>query len=223
MKMLLKPILWLAGKLNPKMHVIPEQIIPLESLKILDRFLDSSTEYDSGTSMIPHHAILDLGGGGEGIIGQLMGSRVTAIDIRPDELNDAPGSPVKVVADARNLPFEDNTFNCATAFYFLMYLKSEDYTRVFQEAFRVLRPSGHLVIWDANIPLSKDQKERLFIAPVKVHLPQGPVTTAYGTPWQNKALSADQLKIIAQQAGFTVVESQEQNHGFILILKKRIV
>ena len=37
-------------------------------------------------------SILDIGGGGEGIIGRLYGSRVTAIDNREEELDEAPDS-----------------------------------------------------------------------------------------------------------------------------------
>ena len=36
--------------------------------------------------------ILDIGGGGEGIIGRLYGPQVIAIDYRQDELDEAPAS-----------------------------------------------------------------------------------------------------------------------------------
>lgn|GEM_PF-1587750 len=39
--------------------------------------------------------ILDLGGGGEGVIGQLRGRQVTAVDIRQEELDEAPAGPTK--------------------------------------------------------------------------------------------------------------------------------
>ena len=35
-------------------------------------------------------SILDIGGGGEAIIGQMYGDRVTAIDNRQEELEEAP-------------------------------------------------------------------------------------------------------------------------------------
>ena len=44
--------------------------------------------------------ILDLGGGGEGVIGRIYGRAVTAIDIRPDELEDAPGDFERICMDA---------------------------------------------------------------------------------------------------------------------------
>ncbi|NIV37241.1 MAG: hypothetical protein GWN58_49800, partial [Anaerolineae bacterium] len=39
--------------------------------------------------------ILDIGGGGEGIIGLLKGRDVIAIDLRAEELEEAPPGPLK--------------------------------------------------------------------------------------------------------------------------------
>ena len=40
--------------------------------------------------------ILDIGGGGEGIIGRVYGHQVTAIDKCQDELDEAPGGYQKI-------------------------------------------------------------------------------------------------------------------------------
>lgn len=37
-------------------------------------------------------AILDVGGGGEGVIGRIYGPRVVAIDNRQEELDEAPAA-----------------------------------------------------------------------------------------------------------------------------------
>jgi len=81
-----------------------------------------------------HERILDLGGGGEGVIGQLRGQQVVAVDIRKEELDEAPSGPVKVVADASALPFPDSSFDAATAFFFLMYVSATDRPAVLREA-----------------------------------------------------------------------------------------
>ncbi|MFC1879420.1 class I SAM-dependent methyltransferase [Chloroflexota bacterium] len=65
--------------------------------------------------------ILDIGGGGEGIIGILKGEKVIAIDPRKRELEEAADGPLKIVMDARDLFFLDSTFNTVTAFFTLMY------------------------------------------------------------------------------------------------------
>lgn len=211
MRPLLKPVLWMVGRLNPKMHVLPEQYIPLTVLQRLEAFVSAAPNSAS---------VLDLGGGGEGIIGQFLGNRVTAIDIREDELKDAPDGPIKVVADARALPFEDQVFDCATAFYFLMYLKTGDLSQVLSEAYRVLKPGGQLYIWDACIPMYTQRRDKLIIAPVKVQLPSGTVSTAYGTPWFEKELNAQQLKTLAHTIGFTVVEETTTPNAFSLVLQR---
>jgi ubiquinone/menaquinone biosynthesis C-methylase UbiE len=59
--------------------------------------------------------ILDIGGGGEGVIGRLFGSRVVAIDPLQRELEEAPVGPLKVVMDARELKFLDGSFDTVTA------------------------------------------------------------------------------------------------------------
>ena len=61
--------------------------------------------------------ILDIGGGGAGVIGRLKGAQVVAVDLNKQELVDAPGQPLlKIVMDARDLKFLDGTFATATVF-----------------------------------------------------------------------------------------------------------
>ena len=45
--------------------------------------------------------VLDIGGGGEGVIGRLNSLQVIAIDCVKDELEEAPKGPLKIVMDAR--------------------------------------------------------------------------------------------------------------------------
>ena len=78
--------------------------------------------------------ILDIGGGGEAIIGLLKGERVVAIDRREAELKDAPsGDYLKIIMDAKDLQFLDGTFDTATAFFTLMYISLSDHRKIFQE------------------------------------------------------------------------------------------
>ena len=48
-------------------------------------------------------SILDIGGGGEAIIGQMYGDRVTAIDNRQEELDEAPNCCTKLLMDDKNV------------------------------------------------------------------------------------------------------------------------
>ena len=42
--------------------------------------------------------VLDIGGGGEGVIGRLKGSAVVAIDLYKQELEEAPAGPLKITS-----------------------------------------------------------------------------------------------------------------------------
>jgi len=150
-----------------------------------------------------------------------MGRDVTAVDLHEQELKGTPEGSYKVVADARDLPFEADSFYCTTAFYFLMYLNPEDYRKVFEEAHRVLKASGRFIIWDVTIPKTENPRKRLFVVPLKVELPFGVVNTAYGTGWENKELNAQLLIQIAIETGFILEQNQGNNETIQLIFIKK--
>lgn len=62
--------------------------------------------------------VLDIGGGGEGVIGQLLKDRVISIDPNKRELEEAPSEEgvLKIVMDAKELKFLDKEFSKATSF-----------------------------------------------------------------------------------------------------------
>lgn len=62
-------------------------------------------------------SILDIGGGGEGIIGRIYKESVIAIDNRQDEQDKAPDCCEKRLMDARNLLFKEQSFDNVTFFY----------------------------------------------------------------------------------------------------------
>lgn len=214
MHIMMKPLFWMMGKLNPKMKVVPLQSIPMRSFELLEQYRGKSDAPEMRGS------IIDLGGGGEGVIGQVLGRSVTAVDIRQDELEEAPDGPFKVVADARALPFENERFYCATAFYFLMYLKPEDYRAVIAEASRVLKTGGRLVIWDTVIPKAEVANEQLFVVPVQIELPKKKDFTAYGAKWATRELNPDMLCHIAAEYGLRVEANEINGQAFKLVLIK---
>ena len=78
--------------------------------------------------------ILDIGGGGEGIIGQFIGEQVIAIDPSKRELEEAPKSgALNIIMDAKDLKFLDNTFDSVSAFFTMMYIPLTDHKKIFQE------------------------------------------------------------------------------------------
>ena len=186
----------LLGRLNAKMHCIAPQTV-----RVGDVFRDSDL-------------ILDLGGGGEGVIGCLRGRQVVAVDTRKDELLGTPAGPTKVVADARSLPFPDRSFEAATAFFFLMYVATRDRRQILEEAYRVLAPDGALHIWDVVIPTPGKRARKTFVVPVRVDLPGRTIRTGYGVTWKGREMSAGAIVETAHSVGFVVTTVEQSGRTF---------
>jgi ubiquinone/menaquinone biosynthesis C-methylase UbiE len=192
----------LGAKLNRNMHCVAPQTVRVE-----DAFADEDL-------------ILDLGGGGEGVIGRLRGRQVVAVDTRRDELLETPAGPTKAVADARSLPFPDRSFEAATAFFFLMYVPATDRSAVVREAYRVLVPGGSLRVWDVVIPAPGERAPRTFVVPIRVQLPGKTIRTAYGVPWRGRQMSDRSVAELASDAGFAVSARTTRGRTFHLVLTK---
>ena len=124
--------------------------------------------------------ILDIGGGGEGIIGKLNGMQVVAIDKRLDELLETDNDSLKVVMDAGELKFLDDSFGAVTVFYTWMYIPNDEKPKVFSEISRVLRSGGRVYIWDVVIPAVSGDK-LYFVAPLKIKLPDEEIRLGMGS------------------------------------------
>jgi len=164
--------------------------------------------------------ILDIGGGGEGVIGQLKGQQVIAIDLNKIELEDAPEGPLKIVMDASELLFLDNSFEVVTSFFTLMYIKASQHEQVFKEVFRVLNPRGRFLIWDMEIPLCLDQSKEIVAAYLNIKLPDREVATGYGTKWPDQVYGLPYYKEIAGAVGFTCTEHDVNDRVFHMGLEK---
>jgi ubiquinone/menaquinone biosynthesis C-methylase UbiE len=165
--------------------------------------------------------VLDVVGGGEGIIGLLKVEQVVAIDLRKSELEEAPDGPLKIVADARNLPFLDRTFDTATAFFSLMYLKSRSACgQVFAEVHRVLKPSGRFLVWDASISRPAETAKASYVILLRVLVNDQEIETGYGQPWPDEAHDPAFYVALAEKAGFRLVARREDGRFFFLELQR---
>lgn len=163
--------------------------------------------------------ILDIGGGGNGIISRVYGDRVTAIDRLQSELDEAPDLGTKLLMDARDLRFEDARFENITLFYALMFISKSDHPQVFREAWRVLKPGGHVYIWDCNIPSAYPE-----VFTVSLSIDCGgreTVRTTYGVVEKNAVQSAASVLAVAASVGLTLSKSSEQDGQFHLVLEKQ--
>ena len=164
--------------------------------------------------------ILDIGGGGEGIIGQLKGEQVVAIDKSRRELEEAAPGGLKIVMDATDLQFLDGAFGTVTAFFSLLYIKGKDVDRVFAEAFRVLAPGGRFLIWDAALPTRPDTDKDVLAVMLTVKLPGQEIRTGYGTRWPTREKDPAYYLKLAEDTGFRVAAQKQEGRLFHLDLQK---
>jgi len=161
--------------------------------------------------------ILDIGGGGEGIIGKLNGRDVVAIDLSQEELEETENDALKIVMDATDLRFVPSTFAAATSFFTLLYVDRERQEKVFSEVHRVLRDGGKFLIWDVRIPDEAEVKP-FFLVQLEISLPEEAVTTGYGVKMAFQDI--DRFKDLAARTGFEVAREWSRGDLFHLELVK---
>ena len=163
---------------------------------------------------VPLARVIDIGGGGEGMIARAGGARIVAIDRRASEIHEArdkaPNTPW-MVADATALPCVSQALDHATAFFSCMYMPDDVKRQVFRETRRVLRKDGEFWIWDAHMA----PKGNVFAIRLQVGLPDGRrLNTVYGVKAQ--AQSATGICDLLRQAGFETEVITDQAHWFFL-------
>lgn len=163
---------------------------------------------------------LDIGGGGEGIIGRQLGQDVVTIDLMAEELEEAPEGPLKIVMDARDLKFLDSSFQHVLSFFSFMYMEYGERNKVFREIYRVLKPGGIFYLWDVTIPKSTGSEKDIFVIPLKVTTREGVIKTGYGVYWPQHHQDMLSLENMGRDAGLDVIERQVQGQTFHLQFQK---
>ena len=160
--------------------------------------------------------ILDIGGGGEAVIGQLYGKQVIAIDNRQEELDEAPGCCEKILMDATEMTFPNNSFDHVTSFYTLMIMCESDQLKTLREAARVVKQNGEIHIWDCNIDAAYPDP---FMTEVEVVLPDCKIKTTYGVGKMD-AQSIHSIKSMCEKAGLTVETAEADGSRFYIKCRK---
>jgi len=164
--------------------------------------------------------ILDIGGGGEGVIGQFKKDQVIAIDHNKRELEEAPEGGVKIIMDAGELAFLDNTFDTVTSFFTLMYIPKSEHKKIFKEIYRVLKKDGYLVLWDVIIPKRENQIHEMFSLPLKIKMDDKELDTGYGVFWGKKEQNLEYFQKLSIKVGFSEVKFKSDDQIFYLRVKK---
>ena len=161
--------------------------------------------------------ILDIGGGGEGIIGRLNGRQVVSIDLSAGELEETDNESLKIVMDATDLRFTPSQFDAVTSFYTLLYIDREKQEKVFREVHRVLKEEGRFLIWDVEIP-EKVEGKPFFLVRLEISLPGEKVNTGYGIRLARQDI--DGFRDLAARTDFEVADEWSEGEIFYLELRK---
>ena len=164
-----------------------------------------------------HGSILDIGGGGEGIISRLYGADVISIDIRRDELDEAPANCSKIVMDAAKLAFENESLDNVAFFYSLMFMKKETQKQAIAEACRVLIPGGKLVIWDGTIESAFPQP---FLIELLIDIEGLTITPTYGILKTDGAQDSGMFVSLCENCGLTLNDIENDIASFRLLFTK---
>jgi len=163
---------------------------------------------------IPSGRVIDIGGGGEGVIAQAGGAGVVAVDRYMSEIHEARGrapAAAWMVANATELPFVSHCFDNATAFFSCMYMSDDTKQRVFGETRRVLKEGGEFWIWDAHMV----SKSKAFAIRLRVDFQNRPtIHTMYGVSAQ--AQSAASISGLLQKTGFEPEVIANHKHWFLI-------
>ena len=155
-------------------------------------------------------SILDIGGGGEAVIGQIYGGRVTAVDNCQEELDGAPDCCTKLLADAEELPFPDASFDNVTFFYTLMYMTKETQGKAIGEGARVLKDGGTMCVWDCSILSAYPDP---FVVELDIRTVNQMIRTSYGIV-KRDAQSSDSIRRLLEDAGLHIVSLKEEDGQF---------
>jgi SAM-dependent methyltransferase len=193
---------------NGHTHFQPDEmlILPKQSIHIHDFYRGDGW-------------ILDIGGGGEGIIGMVKGRQVVSIDLSKRELEETSNQALKVVMDATDLRFLDSSFDVVTAFFSFMYMKEEMLERALLEIFRVLKAGGELLIWDPVVALSDSPEHKIFVSRLDIELPDGRVIEA-GYGHSLRQLGPERIVRRAESLGLEILERKIEGPTFFLRVRK---
>jgi len=159
--------------------------------------------------------VVDIGGGGEGMIAKTCGMETVCVDINKREIGEARSRGAVanwVLCNACSMPFRNGTFDVVTFFFSLMYIKTfERKHAVMVEAKRVLKSHGLLYLWDATIREEPD----LSVVFVEANLPDGEkIYTGYGVKGKEKEQTLELINKLALEAGFKVTRTESHKNWF---------
>jgi ubiquinone/menaquinone biosynthesis C-methylase UbiE len=195
-------------------------VVFMKSKSVEERKYTIQRQYVSLEPFETNGLVLDIGGGGEGVIGQLLGERVIAIDPSKSELEEAASGPLKIIMDACDLKFLDNTFGAVTSFFTFMFIPHSDHKKVFEEIFRVMKSAGVFMLWDLTIPYYNNGEKDIYCMPITYNLNGVEHESGYGALWSNRMQDLEYFSCLGIEVGFEVVSRKINDQTFECMFKK---
>ena len=138
-----------AGKINEetywRLKRIIEKPLEIDLGKIFDKY-----------GIFGNGLVLDIAAGGSGTGPKILGDNIIALDISKEEIAEAIRNEAYaqwVCADARKLPFKNNSLDFIITFVGLAYISGyEDKLAVLKEAYRALKRDGLILLVEPEIP-----------------------------------------------------------------------
>lgn len=158
--------------------------------------------------------IIDVGGGGEGLVSRIGGARVCAVDIDMNKIREAQihgFSSQWILAGAQTLPLKDSSFDTATLWFSLGFIRDwSAKEQVVDEIVRVLKPEGRISILGATIDCSEDR----FVLKAQFSFPDGPISQmSYGMVGrQNQTIES--VTEVLKQVGFGSLKVEDNTFWF---------
>ncbi|MFX1262731.1 MAG: class I SAM-dependent methyltransferase [Promethearchaeota archaeon] len=164
--------------------------------------------------------IIDIGGGGEGLVSRIETSRVCAVDVNLNKIREAMiyGQVSQwILSDGRMLSVKDERFNVATLWFSLGYVQDWDSKKqVIAEVARVLRRSGQISILGARITYTDSR----FVMRALLHFPDGSVSKmSYGMAG-TQVQDAESVIRLLQETGFSKITFEDSGHWFRIDAQK---
>ncbi|MFW9927416.1 MAG: class I SAM-dependent methyltransferase [Candidatus Thorarchaeota archaeon] len=158
--------------------------------------------------------VIDVGGGSEGLVSRMEGSRVCAVDINFAKIREAMihGSLSNwFTCDGQTLCFASHSFDIATLFFSLGYMRDhETKVRVLEEVYRVLKPDGLVYIKASRI--DDDYDKLVFLA--DFILPDGTVSRIGYSVRGRQNQSIESIASILLKTGFEIIERKDNGYWF---------
>ncbi len=164
--------------------------------------------------------VLDIGGGGEGLVSRLEGERVCAVDILLNKIREAQIYGVNsqwVQGDARALGIRNVTFGFVTCWFSLSYLPEKQAKhKVLRETHRVLKREGLLSIMGINI--LENTVRHVFNA--EFVFPDGYISKMSYAVSGTQDQTMESLINLGEEIGFTLQRALDHEYWFEVTMKK---